>query len=530
MSLTPHARVRRVRIRAAASVIVLAAWTVALGGLVSRDVIRSDSERLADLALRVNPGNVFFAVEQDGRHIGWASSTIDTLFDTLLVSDALVADIGAGNTRHRTTARSQVVLSRGFALRSFTAEVGLASAPTRISGHVEGDTGIAYVIETKGAPGDTQHVRVAGPVLVPTLVPLAAILGGKPKVGRHFTYHTFDPATMTARDVALDIQAESLFVLDDSAKIDTRTGRWVVALRDTVRAWRIGSNDTQAFSGWVDAQGRVVETTELAGLRLKRTAYELAFENWRLVNADSARDSAARNDRDIVGASAIASHLRLPDKPLDYLKVRLTAPSLNGLDLRSGWQSVQGDVVTIRRGRMSRAINPDYTLPPGPQHRTRFAAELRAEPGLQVHVPFITAQAVRIAGRELTDPRAVVEKTVRWVHDSLQKAPTISIPDAVEVLQTRRGDCNEHTQLFTALTRTMGIPTRIATGLVYLNGKFYYHVWPEVFLGTWVAVDPTFGQFPADASHIRLMMGGLARQAEILKLVGTLHIEVLEAR
>ena len=33
-------------------------------------------------------------------------------------------------------------------------------------------------------------------------------------------------------------------------------------------------------------------------------------------------------------------------------------------------------------------------------------------------------------------------------------------------------------------------------GLVHIRGSFYYHAWPEVWLGEWVAVDPTLGQAP----------------------------------
>jgi hypothetical protein len=41
-------------------------------------------------------------------------------------------------------------------------------------------------------------------------------------------------------------------------------------------------------------------------------------------------------------------------------------------------------------------------------------------------------------------------------------------------------------------------------------------------------VDPTFGQAPADAAHIRFVVGGLARQVEIVRLIGRLRIEVIE--
>jgi hypothetical protein len=63
-----------------------------------------------------------------------------------------------------------------------------------------------------------------------------------------------------------------------------------------------------------------------------------------------------------------------------------------------------------------------------------------------------------------------------------------------------------------------------------VRGKFYYHAWPEVWLNDWVAVDPTFGQFPADAAHLRFAVGGLAQQADLIRLIGNLKIDVLEAK
>ncbi|MGH7718000.1 MAG: transglutaminase-like domain-containing protein, partial [Gemmatimonadaceae bacterium] len=140
--------------------------------------------------------------------------------------------------------------------------------------------------------------------------------------------------------------------------------------------------------------------------------------------------------------------------------------------------------------------------------------------------PQIVALARRLSGGE-TDPAVVAERITRWVHDSLEKRVTFTIPSAAQVLRARRGDCNEHTQLFVALARAAGIPARGVAGLTYVGGKFYYHAWPEVYLGDWVAVDPTFGQFPADAAHLRFVVGGYTRQAELLRLIGTLDIDVL---
>jgi transglutaminase-like putative cysteine protease len=136
---------------------------------------------------------------------------------------------------------------------------------------------------------------------------------------------------------------------------------------------------------------------------------------------------------------------------------------------------------------------------------------------------------MRLRGNE-SNPRVVAERINRWVYDSLEKRITVGVPSALATLHSRRGDCNEHAQLYVALARAAGIPARVAAGLAFLDGKFYYHAWPEIWLEQWVAVDPTFGQFPADASHLRFSIGGLGKQAELLRLMGALRIDVLSSR
>jgi transglutaminase-like putative cysteine protease len=278
-----------------------------------------------------------------------------------------------------------------------------------------------------------------------------------------------------------------------------------------------------AFSGWVDDQGRVLRTTQL-GFGLERQPYEVAFENWR---TDSTRLSVT-DDRDILETTAIAADKRL-DRRVDALVVRLRNADLAGYDLEGQRQHLAGDTLFVRRGSEA-TMATDYRLPAG---RQRDPENTRAEALIQSNNPRIIQLAWRIAtaghGRDssMRNPRVVAERINTWVHDSIKHQVTFGVPSALRVLQTRTGDCNEHTQLFVALARAVGLPARIAAGLAFVDGKFYYHAWPEVFLNDWVAVDPTFGQFPADAAHLRFIVGGLARQTELLRLMGNLKIDVL---
>jgi transglutaminase-like putative cysteine protease len=98
---------------------------------------------------------------------------------------------------------------------------------------------------------------------------------------------------------------------------------------------------------------------------------------------------------------------------------------------------------------------------------------------------------------------------------------------ARDVLVRRSGDCNAHTVLFVALARALGLPARPVAGLLLANGRYYYHAWAEVYLGDWVAVDPTLDQFPADVAHLRLVVDGLARPTELAPRVGRLTLDTL---
>jgi transglutaminase-like putative cysteine protease len=129
--------------------------------------------------------------------------------------------------------------------------------------------------------------------------------------------------------------------------------------------------------------------------------------------------------------------------------------------------------------------------------------------------------------------RARAEALYEWVYREIEKVPVLSLPSAIEVLEQKRGDCNEHAVLYTALARASGLPTRIAIGVVWselLNG-FYYHAWPEVWVGDrWLWIDPTLGQPVADATHIKILNGGIERWSQLLPYLGRLEIEVVEIR
>ena len=105
------------------------------------------------------------------------------------------------------------------------------------------------------------------------------------------------------------------------------------------------------------------------------------------------------------------------------------------------------------------------------------------------------------------EPRPKVEKLVPWVADYVKDTITDS-QTPLETLETRSGNCQSHARLYVSLARAAGVPTRFVSGLVYAEGKgFLYHSWAESYVGYWLPVDPTFGEVPANATHIKLAEG-----------------------
>jgi transglutaminase-like putative cysteine protease len=157
-----------------------------------------------------------------------------------------------------------------------------------------------------------------------------------------------------------------------------------------------------------------------------------------------------------------------------------------------------------------------------------FEHDLAAAPLVQADDPRIQTLANELTAKARS-PRARVQAIMDWMAANIEKRPVLSLPDAVNTLTQRMGDCNEHAVLLAALARAAGIPTQIEAGLVYQRGRFYYHAWNRVHLGRWVTVDALMGQMPADVTHIRLARGDLSEQMEILPMIGRLAITILEA-
>ncbi len=124
----------------------------------------------------------------------------------------------------------------------------------------------------------------------------------------------------------------------------------------------------------------------------------------------------------------------------------------------------------------------------------------------------------------------------RWVFRTIvSKNLATTFASARAVLETRSGDCSEHAVLMATLARIAGIPSRVASGIVYGRGGFAYHMWVEIWTGSaWHALDPTLGKGSVDATHVKFADSALSHgsvgelSVGILKVVNRLRLKVVE--
>ena len=319
------------------------------------------------------------------------------------------------------------------------------------------------------------------------------------KNGRKISMSIFDPTVVGMVDIGLEV----------SEKVS------LMSMGRMREAYKLkGYIKGVEFSVWVTEKGEVLKEESPMGFLLVKEKKEDAMK----VGSPSI---------DLIAQAAVPFNIKL--RPgIDYLKIRLSGIELNGLEIDGGRQRLKGDVVEIRK----EVIPPHPPLGKGGQRGGKVGSGVSDE--FIKETMFIQSKDPQIVSlsQEIIKEEKDMIKASRlindWVYRNIEKVPTMSVPMSTEVLKTKRGDCNEHATLFTALSRASGIPARIAIGLIYKDGFFYYHAWSEIYAGQWIAIDPTLGQFPADAAHIRLITGDIDRQMRILPVIGKIKIEGME--
>ena len=434
---------------------------------------------------------------QKGRKIGFSHTIVSRKDAGYHIQERLFMRLNLMGLVQDVNLQTQGDLNADLSMSSFRFNMNSGRFSFKASGTVSGRT-LSIQFENEGDNRRHDIQLREQPYLSAGLFDAVIAQGLTP--GDVRTFSIFDLATLSQTPLVIRVAGKERIVNMGTEKDATKVS---VSFKGVKQ------------SAWISENGEVLREEGFLGIRLEKAGKHEAVGGMPVVAG-----------QDLAQVVSVASNVEIKDPSnLQKIRIRLGGILVDDLKIEGGRQSLDGNILTITRETIPAGL-PEF--PGGGAEDPSVGAFLEPSPFVQSDhesIKNLTSQIVS----ETEHPVEKVKKLVDWVYANIEKRPVVSLPDAVSTLKNRAGDCNEHAVLLAALSRAASIPAKIETGLVYLKGRFYYHAWNLVYVGTWVTVDALFGQIPADVTHIRFTSGNQQEQLDLIGLIGKVRLEVIES-
>ncbi len=428
-----------------------------------------------------------------GQKIGYTHNELKRIEDGYQINHTILLDMVMMGVAQKTSARINTVTDHAFNLQVFSLRINTGAVSFIAYGTMRPDNVMSLSV-VSGGKTEKKTLQLSRAPVISNALKYSIMKDGL-RPGSVYERVVFDPMTMSSRTAAVEVLAREPLSL---------SGREYDCYRMRVTYMGV------AMTVWIDQQGQTVKEESPAGMLLVREDRQQAMQGgWG-------------EGLDMTEAVAIAVDTPFYSSNLRSLTLRLLNSELEGFELDGGRQTLTDNVITIAAQDISRQHS--YRLPFSAQG---FDSWLSPALLIQSDREEFT-RLVEVVGGGEKSALKLARRLHEWIYKNIDKRPTMGMPSALDVLASRQGDCNEHAVLMAALCRAAGIPARVAAGLVYLRGRFYYHAWNELYLNEWIAVDTTLDQFPADVTHVKFVDGDMEEQLRVLNLIGRLKIEVVD--
>ncbi len=445
------------------------------------------------------------------KKIGYAHSVLTKQKNGFQMDETLFMRINLMEFSQDVQMTTTADLNKDLSLNSFEFMLNSGQIKFKAAGKMIPNNKLSVTTNISGSP-TTQEIQLTHVPYLTGGVLYAATKDYQLTQKNQFTFHIFDPATMSQTLVTVTVIGEEEII---SMGQPTQATRLTLTFKGAVQ------------TAWMDKNGEIIREKGLLGMTLEKTCKEKALAGLSdTASASNIKPNMAPDQTpDITEIASVKSNLIIdnPRKTV-FLKVELSGIDTDTLYLNGCRQSLSGNILSIAKENMQNISKNTNKIQP-----SDVEAFLRPAPFIESDHPAISELTAKIVS--LNDPPPVKgQKLVEWVFKNIEKRPVISIPDAVTTLENRIGDCNEHAVLLAALARSAGIPSKIESGLVYLRGRFYYHAWNLLYVGKWITADAIFGLMPADAARIRFASGNPQSQLDLLPVIDRVGIRVIEER
>lgn len=437
-------------------------------------------------------GERWFAISMNGERVGFARMTVEALPDGYELRSEGSVKLRVMTTSRESSSRERFLVGKDLSLKSFQVEQTIDGKEMKLQGTVEGKA-VKVVVNTNGS-SKKKTLKFKGKLLPPPALNFYPPMQGA-VADKNYTVQMLDTEGVKVKDVEMTV-------------IGRETLAGVESLHMQNDLYPFVDNDI-----WIDLAGNTIKESVRDGMILTVAENPLLVKNFIADVALAKRDMIIpfslikvqpplQDPAKLKGMTAIFSGI-----PADFPLTK--GPGQVATRLSDG--SVQFRITTASE----EVNNPDTAASAAPQVTAAGDKE-------------VTAKAREIAGNE-QDRRKMAEKLIRWLGTEV-KVTTGDRLSPVETLKKGEGNAQSHAMLYLAMAQSLGIPSRMVSGLVYVKDKgFLYHSWAESDCGGWLAVDPTSGQVPADASHIKLIEGDGPEELALLGgIVGRLKGTITE--
>jgi hypothetical protein len=461
-------------------------------GILEEDGIDHIGDRISNTETKTDR-ETWMNIFQQGAKIGYTHRQFHKTVEGYKILESVFMQINIMGMLQDIRFKTEGNFLQDFTLSSFDFELQSSLFHFKARGFLKGKVLTLFT----GKPGLEEKIDL--PLEKETYLSVGipeALIHEDLKPGESRIFHVFDPTSATQRPVKVTFLAEETIPVMDRL--------------EKVKKVSLHFMGVPQFA-WIGRDGTILKEEGPLGIRLERVTKDEALNKMTVFQG-----------ADLAEIVSIPANKVLQDvSQFEELKLRLDGIEDGEIFLKGGRQSFKDNVLTIRKESVSNrasSIKREKLFPDGKTY-------LESTPFIQSDHPEIQAKVKEIVS--LDDPvLEKAEKLVRWVNENIQKRPVLSVPNALETLRHRVGDCNEHAVLLAALARASGIPAQVEAGLVYQRGRFYYHAWNVLYVGTWITADSVMGQLPADVTHIRFVRG-TERQIDLIRIIGKVRLEIL---